>query len=82
MNDSVRVTFLLINGRRTDMTICGECAGNLTIEHYGLLWRKNLAGYMKEQRGDTSKFKQEFDNGILAEMGRVTWKEIVHGRQS
>jgi hypothetical protein len=76
---SARITFLLFNGRRTDMTFCEECAGSLSPEHYTLLWRKNLGGYMREQNGDPTKFKDEFANGLLCELGRTSWKELCSG---
>ena len=46
---AIRVSFLLLAGGYTDMTFCGECAASLSQEHYTLLWRKNLAGYLREQ---------------------------------
>lgn len=80
-DDAMRITFLLFNGRNTDMTFCGGCAESLATESYTLLWRKNLAGWMREQNGDTSKFTSEFENGLLCELGRTTWKELIeHGR--
>jgi hypothetical protein len=81
MNDSERITFLLFDGRRTDMTVCGACAESLTAEQYALLWRKNLAGYMREQDGNPEKFKHQFVNGILCELNRTTWKELAYGRE-
>lgn len=77
LEGTTRITFLLLNGRRTDMTFCGECSASLAPENYQTLWRKNLAGYLREQDGNPEKFKDEFANGILAEMGRVTWKELI-----
>jgi hypothetical protein len=77
MNDSERITFLLFDGRKTDMTVCGDCAKSLSPEQYPILWRKNLAGYMREQDGNPEKFKHQFVNGILCELSRTTWKELV-----
>jgi hypothetical protein len=77
--DAVRITFLLFNGRRTDMTLCGNCADTLGPADYSLLWRKNLAGWLREQNGNPEKFKYEFANGLLAELGRITWKELSGG---
>lgn len=74
---ATRITFLLLNGRRTDMTFCGACAGSLDPQWYATLWRKNLSGWLREQGGNTEKFKHEFANGILCEIGRITWKELV-----
>ena len=84
MNSSVVVEFLLFDGSRTDMTLCGTCAASLSAREYALLWRKNLAGYLREQNGNTSKFKRQFSNGLLCELGRITCNEIVEknrGRQ-
>lgn len=76
---AVRVTFMLMNGNVTDMTLCGECAAKLGPEHYLTLWRKNLAGYLREQDGNPAKFVNEFENGLLVELKRLTWKELTQG---
>jgi hypothetical protein len=78
---TMRVTFLLLNGSRTDMTLCGTCADSLSAEHYATLWRKNLAGWLREQDGNPEKFRQEFASGIVCELGRKSLKELIqHGR--
>lgn len=74
---ATRITFLLFDGHRTDMTFCEGCAQSLSPENYTLLWRKNLNGYLREQKGDTTKFKDEFVNGLLCELGRIEWKEFA-----
>ena len=76
-NDSVRIAFRLFNGGVTDMTFCGRCAADLGTQHYAVLWRKNLAGYMREQKGNPTRFAKEFANGLLAEIHRTPWKELV-----
>lgn len=73
-----RVTFLLFSGSRTDMTFCGRCAQTLEPSHYATLWRRNLAGWLREQKGDPSKFVNEFSNGLLCELGRKSWS-VIHG---
>lgn len=80
VNGATRITFLLFDGNRTDMTFCGECARVLSALHYPVLWRKNLAGWLREQKGNPEKFKQEFANGLLCELGRTSWKELALGR--
>lgn len=80
MNDSVRVAFLLFGGSWMALTFCGPCAGKLAPSHYTLLWRRNLAGYLREQDGNPEKFKTYFENGLLCELGRQEWKEIAVGR--
>lgn len=76
---TTRVAFLLLAGGYTDMTFCGECADSLSAENYTTLWRKNLAGYMREQNGDPSKFADQFSNGLLCELGRRDLKELANG---
>lgn len=75
--DSVRIAFMLFTGGYTDMTFCGQCAADLKPSHYTALWRKNLAGYMREQKGNPARFAKEFANGLLTELSRTPWKEIV-----
>jgi hypothetical protein len=77
-----RITFLLVNGNRTDMTVCADCAKSVGPQHYATLWRKNLAGWLREQNGNPEKFKDEFSNGLLCELGRKEWKELARGSQS
>lgn len=76
---TTRVSFLLLAGGYTDMTFCGDCADSLSPEQYTLLWRKNLAGYMREQNGNPAKFIDQFSNGLLCELGRQQLKELAHG---
>ena len=78
--DATRIEFLLFNGRRTSMTLCGTCADGLERTHYTTLWRKNLGGYLREQDGNPDKFKDEFSNGLLCELGRFNLKELLLGR--
>lgn len=77
VDGAVRVTFLLFNGRTTDMTFCSGCAEDVNAAYYPALWRKNIAGWLREQKGNPEKFKDEFENGLLCELGRKTWEELV-----
>lgn len=74
--DAVRVTFRLLDGTIGDFTFCGRCARAVTADQYPLLWRRNLAGYLREQDGETEKFAAQFENGILCEIFRASWKDI------
>lgn len=76
---AVQVAFLLLSGGYTTMTFCGGCAESLSVEHYTLLWRKNLAGYMREQNGNPEKFADQFTNILLCELGRQQLRELAHG---
>jgi hypothetical protein len=73
------IAFLLASGGYTTMTFCGKCAESLNVEHYTLLWRKNLAGYMREQNGDPSKFADQFTNILLCELGRKQLRDMANG---
>jgi hypothetical protein len=80
-DDAIRIEFLLFNGRRTSMTLCGNCAEALQTSDYARLWNKNLSGYLREQDGNPAKFKDEFSNGLLCELARFNVKELMqHGR--
>lgn len=74
--DTTRIEFLLFNGRLTHMTFCGPCAESLAPEQYSALWNKNLCAYMREQDGNPAKFREEFANGLLCELGRFNVKEL------
>lgn len=76
LEGTLRITFLLLNGGRTDMTFCGDCGQSVDAQHYPTLWRKNLAGWLREQNGNPAKFKDEFSNGLLCELGRKSWREL------
>jgi len=75
--DAVRVTFLLYDGSRADFTFCGACAKTLDADQYVAIWRKALRSFLREM-SETARpwFATQFGNGILTEMGRVTWKEL------
>lgn len=76
LNGTIRVSFLLLAGSCGDFTFCASCAEALSQDDYTTLWRKNLAGWLREQDGDPEKFKNEFANGLLCELGRVPWSEL------
>lgn len=81
--DALRVTFLLFDGTHTDLTFCAACAAALAPERYSEIWVKNLRSWQRqlnrkpppEQRPDW--FVKQFSNGLLCELGRFSWKELV-----
>jgi hypothetical protein len=77
---TTRVTFLLLDGSRADFTFCGTCAESLNPGQYTDIWRKALRSFRREM-SETAKpwFATQFVNGILAEMGRVKWRELQNG---
>ena len=77
MDGAMRVSFMLLDGTKADMTFCGECAANLSAEHYIEIWRKVMRSWRREMSEPYPDwFNRSFANGIAAEMGRATWKEI------
>lgn len=77
LEGSMRVTFRLFDGTLGDFTFCGECVSSLDSKQFTRLWNKNLAGYLREQDGKTEKFIKQFDNGLLFEVGRQSWKDLI-----
>lgn len=80
IEDAVLVTFLLIDGTRADFTFCGRCAEALNPGQYPDIWRKALRSFLREI-SETARpwLNTQFENGILAEMGRVLWKDKCYG---
>lgn len=82
--DAVRITFLLYDGTRTDLTFCGNCAADLQPDQYLEIWRKNIRSWMRElsekPEGERNPewFGRQFANGLLDEMGRQKWKELTN----
>lgn len=76
---SMRVSFMLMDGSRADLTFCGKCAGDLDATHYTGIWRKVIRSWIRESQGKCGEqawFRAEFFNGLLAEMGRISWSEF------
>jgi hypothetical protein len=82
IGDPTRIAFLLFNGNNCDLSFCEACAISLSTEHYGSLWRTCLASWQREfDKGakPTDWYPRQFENGILAELGRKWWKELCNG---
>ena len=84
-DDAVRVSFMLMDGSKTSLTFCGPCAETLPSVGYLEIWRKNMRSWMREldQKPEEERnpdwFVKQFGNGILCEMGRQKWTEIING---
>ena len=78
--DSTRITFLLFDGTRADMTFCGRCAASLTHLQYPGIWRKVVNSW-KPEIGDRipAWFSRQPGNGMLLELGRKLWTEHANG---
>lgn len=83
LEGSVRINFMLIDGTKTSLTFCADCA-NAPME-YSEIWQKNMRSWIRElsfkPEGERSPewFQRQFSNGLLCEMGRQLWTEAVKG---
>ena len=82
--DATRISFVLYDGTKADLTFCGVCAGTLNPDSYTEIWRKVIRSWIREmskspQAETPSWFLDQFNNGLLAEMGRKLWSEMNHG---
>lgn len=81
---TTRITFLLIDGTRMDLTFCQTCTASLTADSYPSIWQKVIASWAREleEKGETERpdwFNRQFDNGMLSEMSRVLVKDLLNG---
>jgi hypothetical protein len=77
-DDAIRVGFLLANGEQMDLTFCAECVDSLSSDDYPQLWEKVLRSWvveLGEKRPDW--LTQMLGNGILCEVGKQTWKDVM-----
>lgn len=83
VTDAVRVSFMLLDGNRIDVTLCADCGESFNPEHYVSLWSKIQRSWHREMTAMNKPihdwFWKSFDNLILAEMGRVKWRELASG---
>lgn len=79
-DDTVRITFLLINGSRMDLTFCGHCANSITPSDYTPIWQKVMRSWTREieEKGVEipAWFQKQYENGLLSEMGRQLVKDL------
>lgn len=78
--DGSRITFMLLDGSKADLTFCSSCAESLNPSLYIPIWHKVLRSWKREMGPDKVEpdwFLKSYENGLLAEMGRKTLKELV-----
>jgi hypothetical protein len=76
--DAMRLEFVLASGESMDLTFCKACAEGLSNEDYAELWQKVMrswAAELGELRPDW--FVKMGDSGILGEVGRRSWPEVM-----
>lgn len=77
--DATRISFVLYDGSKCDLTFCGKCAETLNPDSYVEIWRKVMRSWIREmEKGPVLPappewFVSQFNNGLLSEMGRVLW---------
>lgn len=82
-NEAVRMTFLLWDGCKMQLTFCADCADRLTTENYGYLWQRVVVSWVRELREDRPDwFMNQLNNGLLCTIGRESWQKIMQGENS
>lgn len=81
LSGSTRIGFMLMDGTRMGLTFCQTCSGLLSGRHYVAIWQKVIRSWVREigSKPRPAWFSKQFANGLLAEMGREPWEEIVRG---
>lgn len=85
VDGATKTTCLLYGGSLSTFLMCGNCAGTFNPEKYVGLWQKSLRSWLREMRltpphPERDKwFRSMLEDGILTEVGRVTFKEASHG---
>ena len=83
LDGSIRVTFMLNDGSRSDMTFCGRCAEDLNPAYYTAIWQKVMRSWKRElddkpeAERNPDWFQKQFSNGLLCELKREDWKELA-----
>ena len=76
-----RITFLLLDGSTNDLTFCASCMESLTPAQYPAIWQKNLRSWQRELNekpgSSMTWLEKQFGNGLLCELVRKTWKELI-----
>lgn len=76
LDNAVRLTFVLVDGTRMDLTFCTTCADGLDPREYSFLWRRVMHSWNAESP-DHPWTKTQVDNGILGLVARKSWKEVA-----
>lgn len=83
LSGAVRIAFMLYDGSRADLTFCGDCAPKVAAPDYFPIWAKVIRSWVKEMADkpvedrNPTWFPKQFVNGLLCEMGRTPWTELV-----
>lgn len=71
-----RVFFRLFDGSVMQLTFCNEC--NPEYSQYADIWHKVMRTWLREKDGHASAdIGRQFNNGILCEIGRDNWLDVM-----
>lgn len=77
-DDAVRVTFLLHDGARMQLTFCEACAESLALEDYAAIWDRVVVSWGRETQGEIPDWmEKQLSNGLLCMMARESWKKVI-----
>lgn len=85
LDGATKIQCLLYGGSMATFLVCAKCAGRFNPGVFVDLWRKSLRSYARElsgrevPEGAAKWYRSMFEEGILCEVGRITFKESPNG---
>lgn len=80
VGDATRISYMLLDGRSCDLTFCEDCAQTVNQTHYVEIWEKVCRTWRREMKTTGTPvpdwYYEQFNNGLLSEMGRVLWRDL------
>lgn len=76
LENAMRLTFILADGSKMDLTFCAECARGLLPDEFSFLWRRVLRSWVAESGADHPFVKTQGSNAILALANQRRWLEV------
>lgn len=80
IGDATRISYMLLDGTKCDLTFCENCAGTVSGSDYVEIWRKVCRSWKREMELTNQTkpdwYWESLNNGILSEMGRVLWRDL------
>ena len=76
LENAMRLTFILANGSKMDLTFCSDCALGLLPGEYGFLWRRVQASWVAQSGADHPFVKTQGSNTILGLLNQRRWLEV------
>lgn len=76
LENAMRLTFVLADGTKMDLTFCAECLPNLLPGSYQFLWKRVLASWVAQSGADHPFVKTQGSNAILGLLNQRRWLEV------